>query len=386
MATSRGSRGVQTIQRAAQPFFPTSATPSASQPVRVTTKPPSSLWYTARPSLNETIVLLDKSLSSVRKHLFDQGILSSIYQTLPSNHPLLPHPRQRRWKDSRAMAAYLKNGTELRMNQYKKLTGLLSGLEGLIPYAKVVDERTGGQGWDGQGPGHQVQLVLNPVERALALSSSSSSANSLATPPSLPTISSQIEYLLSNFQQRTSSSPLSSTDDQGAVERISGKARRLGQKDSHGRVRAVGRRKESSAQVWIIPSTPSEGEGEGEGPIPGRVLINSHPLPTYFTQPAQQDSLLLPLKLTESLTGFNVFVIVKGGGLAAQAEASAMGLARALAEWERCEVEEGKLIEGTEEWYDILKKAKLLSRDPRVVERKKTGQPKARKKNTWVKR
>lgn len=83
-------------------------------------------------------------------------------------------------------------------------------------------------------------------------------------------------------------------------------------------------------------------------------------------------------------------MLVKGGGLAAQSEAVAMGIGRALVEWERSETEiraeKGK-VEGTgEEWRDILKKAKLLERDPRMVERKKTGQPKSRKKNAWVKR
>lgn len=371
-------------------FFPTN--PAASAPR--TTKPPSSLWYTARPSLNETITSLDKSLTASRAHLFREGPLPSIGAPINHEaefHDVLVHPRLRRWKAPREMATYLKNGTDLRNSQYKRLTSLLSNLEGLLPYAQLVDQLV--------STSPTPNLDLDPVQRATA-----PHADQLAH-DSREALQPQLEALLARFQQ-----PQTFSASGVAIDRVAGKDRRLGKKDPLGRVVAVGRRKESSARVWIVPVAPGTPglAGESNEAIPGRVLVNTLPIPTYFTLPPHRAAAIHPLRLTSTLGSFNVFAIAKGGGLAAQADAVAMATARALVEWERCEVEAGKLAEGTDEWRSLLKRgpslcrlarerleadppcfhplAKLLERDPRMVERKKTGQPKARAKNTWVKR
>ncbi|KAL8280741.1 hypothetical protein RQP46_006745 [Phenoliferia psychrophenolica] len=350
------------------PFFPSH--PPASAPR--TTKPPSSLWYTARPSLNETLTSLDQSLLASRGFLFRAGLLPSI--SAPINHDgefhaVLPHPRHRRWKQPREMASYLKTGADLRNAQYKRLTAVLSGLEGLLPYAQLADSLP--------PTAPTPALELDPVQRATTHQREKDDSASAGE-----TLQSQLEQLLARFQQ-----PQAFSASGVAIDRVVGQDRRLGKKDPQGRVVAVGRRKESGARVWIVPvpSTPASAASEAEM-IPGRVLVNTLPIPDYFHLPAHRAAAIQPLRLTSSLGSFNLFAIAKGGGLAAQADAVAMATARALVEWERCEVEAGRLPEGTDEWRVLLKRAKLLERDPRMVERKKTGQPKARKKNTWVKR
>jgi len=80
-----------------------------------------------------------------------------------------------------------------------------------------------------------------------------------------------------------------------------------------------------------------------------------------------------PLKVAGVLGAYNVFALVRGGGMSGQSGAVALGVARALVH-----LEEG--VEG------VLRKAKLLRRDPRMVERKKTGLAKARKRYAWVRR
>ncbi|BGP16990.1 hypothetical protein JCM10213_007436 [Rhodosporidiobolus nylandii] len=347
------------------PFFPVQASPSFPPPSTV--KPPSSLWYTARPSLSATIVSLEQSLTTARSHLFRNGLLPSLSASIAHDaefHHVLPHPRARRWKTTKDMAAYLRNGTDLKTSQYKRLTAVLANLEGLLPYAQVAD-RIAAENAAGQAPA----LVTDPVSvatgRAQAQDVKGSTSEGLHA---------QLEQLLSRFQVQTA---LSSTGV--AVERVVGKDRRLGSQDEQGRVMAVGRRKESGARVWIVPVRQP---AEGEAPL-GRVLVNTLPLQQYFAQPNMRHDVVKPLSIVDALGGFNVFALVKGGGQAAQAEAVRMGLARALAEWERCEVEAGKREYGEFSWRDLLKRADFIERDPRVVERKKTGMVKARKAPTW---
>ncbi|GAA5903572.1 mitochondrial 37S ribosomal protein uS9m MRPS9 [Sporobolomyces salmoneus] len=373
----------QTLSRAAPSraasstsFFPVQSSPSPSLlPVKPTQKPPSSQWYTARPSFNATLESLDQSLTSARAHLFRQGLLPSIMA--PLNGPeaefgtILPHPRLRRWKGSKEMAAYLRNGTDLKTSQYKRLTSVLATIEGLLPYAQVADSIPSS---DMETP----SLVVDPV----------AVGTSRATPEQVRADSSslraQLEEILVRFQQTPS---VSSTGV--SVARVVGKDRRLGKQDDQERTLGVGRRKESSARVWIVPTSLSQNKTaekeEEELPL-GRVLVNTLPISTYFSQQTLRNAVIKPLTLTSSLGAFNVFAIVKGGGSNAQADAVAMGLARALAEWERCEVEKGRRAEEEETWRDILKKAELIERDPRVVERKKHGFVKSRKRPTWVKR
>lgn len=123
---------------------------------------------------------------------------------------------------------------------------------------------------------------------------------------------------------------------------------------------AVGRRKTSTARVYVRPGT-------------GQVLINRRPLEAYFRLATRQRTVLSPLSVTETAGSVDVLVNVHGGGLTGQAEAISLGIARAL-------------VKSSEDHRPPLRAAGLLTRDPRMVERKKYGQPKARKRFQFSKR
>ena len=126
-------------------------------------------------------------------------------------------------------------------------------------------------------------------------------------------------------------------------------------------VQAVGRRKDCVAQVTVRPGT-------------GRVRVNGQEAGEYFPGLAARAGLLRPLVETGTLGKFDVDSRVRGGGRAQQAGAVRHGIARALNEMNTVVFRPG------------LKASGLLTRDPRVVERKKPGKPKARKSFQWVKR
>ena len=105
----------------------------------------------------------------------------------------------------------------------------------------------------------------------------------------------------------------------------------------------------------------------------GNVLINRRPLEDYFPIETYQQNALLPLKLTETAGQFDVNITVRGGGKAGQSGAIRLGVARALLSY-------------NEELRAALRPSGVLTRDPRMVERKKYGQKKARKRFQFSKR
>ena len=122
----------------------------------------------------------------------------------------------------------------------------------------------------------------------------------------------------------------------------------------------TGRRKTSVARVYLRP-------GKGE------IIINRTPVEAYFNRDSVKQVLRQPLALTDSLEDFDVLVNVQGGGKSGQAGAVRLGIARAL-------------CESNPDHRPVLKRAGLLTRDARKVERKKYGQPGARKKFQFSKR
>ena len=123
---------------------------------------------------------------------------------------------------------------------------------------------------------------------------------------------------------------------------------------------AIGRRKTATARVYLRPGS-------------GEIVINKKPLATYLPTEARQRALRAPFTVTGTDGQFDVLANAKGGGLTGQAEATQLGIARALLEY-------------NEELRKPLRDAGLLTRDPRMVERKKYGQPKARKRFQFSKR
>ncbi len=123
----------------------------------------------------------------------------------------------------------------------------------------------------------------------------------------------------------------------------------------------TGKRKTSIARVYLRPGN-------------GQILINKKSLDDYFGQEAHRVLVRQPLVLTENGERFNVTVNVRGGGSSGQAGAIRHGLSRALS------------LLPQEDIRATLKKAGLLTRDAREVERKKYGQPGARKRYQYSKR
>ena len=123
---------------------------------------------------------------------------------------------------------------------------------------------------------------------------------------------------------------------------------------------ATGRRKRAIARVYMTPGT-------------GKIVINRRPEEVFFPRAISRMIMRQPLELVESDDKFDLLVNVCGGGASAQADAIKHGISRAL-----CEADIGHRA--------ALKKAGFLTRDARAVERKKYGQPGARKKFQFSKR
>ncbi|KZT72125.1 ribosomal protein S5 domain 2-like protein [Daedalea quercina L-15889] len=170
--------------------------------------------------------------------------------------------------------------------------------------------------------------------------------------------------------------------------------------DQYGRTYTIGRRKTSHARVWTIavqrppedaaaePDVEEEGLPQIESTVTSAVdysppkpvkvtmtniLINNSPLAEYFPLLPDRERVTLPFKIAGLVGAYNVFALVRGGGSTGQSGALSLGIAKALAAHEP-------------DVAPILQKAKLLRRDPRMVERKKTGRKKARAGYNWVKR
>jgi small subunit ribosomal protein S9 len=121
-----------------------------------------------------------------------------------------------------------------------------------------------------------------------------------------------------------------------------------------------GRRKEAVARVYL-----KEGKGE--------ITVNKKPLSDYFPLEWHRNTVQAPLSLTENDKKYDVLVNVRGGGISGQAEAIRLGISKAL-------------VEINEEYRSELRQAGFMTRDARVVERKKSGQKKARKRFQFSKR
>ncbi len=125
-------------------------------------------------------------------------------------------------------------------------------------------------------------------------------------------------------------------------------------------INALGRRKTAVARVYLKPGN-------------GTIKINNRDIENYFPLATLQYVVRQPLNLTNTIDKYDVDVRLDGGGINGQAEALRLGIARAL-------------VKIDEEFRPVLKSNGLLRRDPRMVERKKPGQKKARKKFQFSKR
>jgi small subunit ribosomal protein S9 len=125
-------------------------------------------------------------------------------------------------------------------------------------------------------------------------------------------------------------------------------------------INSLGRRKTSVARVYLSKGT-------------GKVTVNKKDVKEFFPLALLQAKIQQPFELTETKDQYDVTVNVQGGGVNGQAEAIRLGISRAL-------------VKVSEDFKPVLKADGLMTRDPRMVERKKPGQPKARKKFQFSKR
>ncbi len=138
------------------------------------------------------------------------------------------------------------------------------------------------------------------------------------------------------------------------------KTTRKAVKDKKGRSYATGKRKDAVARVWIMPGK-------------GNITINDKSIDEYFARPVLKMVINQPFAITNRENEFDVICTVKGGGLSGQAGAIKHGISKALNEYEP-------------ELRPTLKSAGFLTRDDRVVERKKYGKAKARRSYQFSKR
>jgi small subunit ribosomal protein S9 len=132
------------------------------------------------------------------------------------------------------------------------------------------------------------------------------------------------------------------------------------QLDKHGRAYATGRRKDAVARVWLKPGS-------------GKIEVNGRDQEVYFARPTLRLVINQPFGLTERVGQYDIIATVKGGGLSGQAGAVLHGIAQALSRYEPA-------------LRTAVKRAGFLTRDSRVVERKKYGRAKARRSFQFSKR
>jgi small subunit ribosomal protein S9 len=130
--------------------------------------------------------------------------------------------------------------------------------------------------------------------------------------------------------------------------------------DAHGRAYATGKRKDAIARVWVRPGS-------------GKIVVNDKEFAAYFARPVLQMILKQPIVASNREGQFDIVATVTGGGLSGQAGAVRHGISKALTYYEPG-------------LRPVLKKGGFLTRDPRVVERKKYGKAKARRSFQFSKR
>ncbi|KAK7692572.1 hypothetical protein QCA50_004202 [Cerrena zonata] len=307
-------------------------------------RPDTPTFYTGLPSYFESVNKLESAITTSRSILQNLQLLplpKFARDTLPDSTPV--------WKTKDEMGTQVE--TKLTTARYRRLVGLLTQLE---DYHKIA--HTAGCADVAEGIADVIEL----------------------------------------FQK----------DNRAAV--LAGGKRKPVQFDKYGRSYTIGRRKESHARVWMIPVqtkasspatplplAPEVNELQTDTTAPNltpflppkplveaketvevtstNILINNVPLVQYFPHNADRERIIRSFKLTGLIGAYNVFALVRGGGTTGQSGAVALGIAKGLGAH-------------APEVQSLLKKAKLLRRDPRMVERKKTGRRKARKAFTWVRR
>ncbi len=157
------------------------------------------------------------------------------------------------------------------------------------------------------------------------------------------------------------SDTMQSLDQLGSLKTASPEAPKYVKKvDKQGRAYATGKRKDAVARVWIKPGA-------------GKIIVNTREVAVYFARPVLRMLIQQPLVASNRVDQYDVVCTVAGGGLSGQAGAVRHGISKALTNFEP-------------DLRGVLKKGGFLTRDSRVVERKKYGKAKARRSFQFSKR
>ncbi|KAG6837510.1 hypothetical protein H0H93_008435 [Arthromyces matolae] len=297
-------------------------------------EPPSSpSFYTGRSEYFDQVILLQNAIVQARRSLKALYLLplpEHARKSVPTPFPM--------WKDQEEMS--LDFQSTMSRSRYRRVVKLLNELNGYLSIAKAANAS-------------DVKVAIGSI---IALFESGKKVASMA-----------------------------------------GRQRKPKFLDAQGRSYSVGKRKTSSARVWMIPvhSKPTTMKRNAkdsifEGITTSTVLVNNIPLAQYFPIPADRERITRSFRVAGVVGAYNVFALVRGGGTTGQSGALAHGIAKGLVIHEpnlAPVLKKGGLYHPRSlVLLLILDAAQLTRRDPRMVERKKTGLAKARKRYTWVKR
>lgn len=257
---------------------PPDRAPIVELPWRI--KPVPTSFYTTRPTYVDSLILLE-DLARRTKRALEQAHIPLDMESSTTQTTNAATRAANSWLKSDDLSKRL--GIPLKSSQYRHV---VARLKALSKYRKLVQEHFS----DGQ---------CGQANRALAIN---------------------IEETLATFLKDAGvASRLESDDFYSKSARV----------DSLGRAYARGRRKESSARVWVVPKQ-LEAASEKDSLISQSILVNLQALAEAFTRVAHRESVLHPLRLTGLMGVVNVFALVSGGGSSGQAGALAHGIARAL--------------------------------------------------------
>lgn len=299
-----------------------SSSPSSSSPDYGPPKPPLKSWYTGSPSLSSFLSELASQVSQTRSVLFHTGYLGSVSSALPVPITGTGPGTGTRWIPPQDIASKLAL-SKIRLAAYRRITALLAELQSLQPLlSKLKDENLPGLS------------------------------------ESVRTREKELTELLESFKRVDTRAAAVSSEEADARQGQK-RNRKHGYWDQNtGLSYASGKKKTASARAWLVPIPPSTStsspgtSSDLDSPI-GRILVNAVPASSYFpsaTTSASHTSLLLrPFSLTDTLGRYNVFILVRGGGMSAQAKAAQVACARALAACPDASGTEAELEKGATE-------------------------------------
>lgn len=242
-------------------------------------KPVPTSFYTTRPTYVDSLILLEDLTRRTKRALERAHIPLDIVSTQSKSSPSFRAAND--WLKTEELSKRL--GVPLKSSQYRHV---VARLKALSKYRRLAQEHFA----DGQ---------CGPANRTLALS---------------------IEETMANFVREAGIASRLETDEYYS------KSARV---DELGRAYARGRRKESSARVWVVPKQV-EADSEKDSLISQSILVNLQSISEAFTRVSHREEALYPLRLTGLMGVVNVFALVQGGGSSGQAGALAHGIARAL--------------------------------------------------------